>query len=536
MANRTNKLVDISVDAWDMFHSPEVEKQEGALPVDITNTYYSAAHTKPYGATYSIKYLKTNEVIQRGTWYKFDRAPMFCPGPSRGSACPFSELKVNATSDTEYFQKYLSCSTTITDTTASGGPNMGIYPLFDAGGICNGKDYGYNERLLRPAISPRNPPLIVTNEWGTDTGFYDNRFSGLHTSWDTSHGDGRYQIDVVVCDIEGDGGSGICSDTSGHSAGRSLIVRVNNDPGDDDTNDPSFKDIFIRDSDADVGAVPSNVGGQPYWESPDILVVNQGDGANPDKRVNKLIEGHAYHVWVQAHYGLCNTISGIKVAVASAAQAAFNAPGDWKWITQPNSTFVGPPGSPDGVGMTPGTDALWIGPFAWTPTSEEVGDDGHRCLLAALTSAQDTTSVDDMTMVKDRNNVAQRNIQIGNAMMACVISNPFVDEASIALRFSSPDMIKPYTMSLDYDAALESAWTGTRDVSLAHVGSHLVATFKANDVSLPAVTLPGYAKKPFSLTADGYIGQTVTIRTTENADQVDVGGTTMSYTVPDNPR
>jgi hypothetical protein len=357
----------------------------------------------------------------------------------------------------------------------------------------------------------------------------------LHTNWNTpAFPDGRYQIDVVVCDIQGSGANAKCAETSGHSAGRSRIVRVHNAAGGDDTNDASFKDIWIADSNEDVGAIPSNVGGHSYWESPDILVVREDSdtGPDPSKRVNELIQGQHYHVYVQVHYGLCNTINHIKVALASAAQSTFNSQSSWKWITQPNSTFIGPPDSPDGVTMLPKTSTLWVGPFDWTPSTEEVGSDGHRCLLAAVTSDEDLTNTGDMTKVPDHNNVAQRNVQIGKAVMMSKISNPFSYEASVALRFSSPDMTKPYVLTMDYDASLEGAWAGTANTQVAHVGNRLVATFKANDVNLPAVALPGYAEKPFLLTADGPIGTTVTVRMTENTSGGDVGGMTMSYTVP----
>jgi hypothetical protein len=133
------------------------------------------------------------------------------------------------------------------------------------------------------------------------------------------------------------------------------------------------------------------------------------------------------------------------------------------------------------------------------------------CLLAAVTSDEDPKNTGDMTKAPDHNNVAQRNVQIGKAVMMSKISNPFSYDVSVALRFSSPDMTKLYVLTMDYDASLEGAWTGTAKTQVAHVGN-----------------------RPFLLTADGPIGTMVTVRMTENTSGSDVGGKTMSYTVPNN--
>lgn len=311
---------------------------------------------------------------------------------------------------------------------------------------------------------------------------------------------------------------------------------MHNKTGDSDLSGSPFSDIWLADSDTDIGAVPSNVGGQPYWESPDILVVakatDTGSAPDPSKRVDQLIAGQAYHVWVQVHYGLCNSISGVKVALASANPSTFNSESSWKWITTPSATFVGTSGYPNGVSLPPGTAKQWVGPFDWIPGADEIGTDGHRCLLAGITSDKDATNISDMTNVPGHNNIAQRNIQIGKDMAAFKFMNPFSTSSQVALRLSSPDMTTAYKMTVDYDASFEAAWTGTADVGLAHVGADLILTVGANDVGLPAVTLPGYAEKSITLSADGAEGSTITIRMTENVNGSDVGGVTMVYTVP----
>jgi hypothetical protein len=315
-----------------------------------------------------------------------------------------------------------------------------------------------------------------------------------------------------------------------------MLINVHNGSGALDTSGSAFKDIWIADSDTDVGAVPSNVGGQAYWESPDLLVVSAagdtGSTPDPSRRVDQLVAGQNYHVWAQVHYGLCNSISGVKVALASANPSTFNSQSSWKWITSPGSTYVGTSGSPGGVSLAPGTATKWVGPFDWTPGADEVGTDGHRCLLAALTADQDPGNVGDMTNVPGHNNVAQRNVQIGKSLMNAKFMNPFDSTSDVGLRLSSPDMQKPYTITLDYDAAIEAAWTGIPDVTVLHSGPTLFATVNANAVTLTPVTLAGYAEKPFTVQVDGPKGSTVTLQMAETVNGTDVGGLTMTYTVP----
>ena len=283
--------------------------------------------------------------------------------------------------------------------------------------------------------------------------------------------------------------------------------------------------------------MPSNFGGQPFWASPDILVIAkaQDTGTVPDesKRAEELVAGQEYHVWVRVHYGLCNDITGVKVALASANPATFNSQGSWKWITKPDKSYVGPSSAPGGVPIAHNTQKQWVGPFDWTPGSDEVGTDGHRCLLAGITADQDVGNIGDMTDVPGHNNVAQRNVQIGKSLMKGTLMNPFVDQMLVGLRLQSPDMTRPFKLTFDYDAALETAWSGVSDVAVAHDGDKLNVTVRANSVVLPAVNLDGYAEKPFTVTADGAPCTTVTINMTEAVGGNDVGGMSMVYTFPD---
>jgi hypothetical protein len=527
----------VALGVYDVFRNRALDVQD--VPIRATSDVSNrmAVHQ----ATYTVKNVATGTVVQQGTWYNFSSGPMWCPGPGQGTAChrnitigtgsyALPLLSPPDSDDQSYLDHWLVWGHPGSSSLYS-APPMGLIPTGTE--TAQGNVEGFSTRLYDPTNTEcsysggiqKKAALVLTNEWGTDTTFAAQ--SGVHTNWNTSASgvpNGRYQIDVEV------------SDQAGHRAGKSRLINVHNGSGALDISGAAFKDIYVADSGTDVGAVPSNVGGQAYWESPDLLVVPEtGDtGSEPDptRRVDQLVAGQRYHVWAQVHYGLCNSISGVKVALASANPSTFNSQSSWKWITSPGSTYVGPSGSPGGVSLSPGTATKWVGPFDWIPGADEVGTDGHRCLLGAITADQDPGSISDMTDVPGHNNVAQRNVQIGQALMSAMIVNPFPDPSDVGLRLTSPDMQKPYTIALDYDAAIEAAWRLVPDVTVFRYGPSLFATVNANTVNLTPVALAGFAEKPFEVSVDGPEGSTVTLQMTEMVNGNDVGGLTMTYTVP----
>jgi len=529
----------VALEVYDIYRNRALDVQDIPIRVDPGVSNRMAVHQ----ASYKVRNLSSGSFVQQGTWYNFTSGPMYCPGPDQGTACR-NEIVANGKSytlpilyppmadDEAYLDSQLVWGRYGNQSDYS-APPMGLLPTGtkDAQGL----DTGFSTTLYDKyhtvcSYTPgakKYAALVLTNEWGTDTTFAQQ--AGVNTNWNTPQvADGRYQIDVEV------------ADQAGHRAGKSTLINVHNSASPLDTSGAAFKDIWIADSDSDVGAIPSNVGGQPFWASPDILVVraadDTGNAPDPSKREDELVAGRKYHVWVQVHYGLCNSISGVKVALASANPSTFNNQNSWKWITVPPSAFVGPNGSPGGVSISPGTTKQWVGPFDWTPGAEEIGTDGHRCLMAEITSDQDSGSIGDMTDVPGHNNVAQRNVQIGKSIMQGKFMNPFSTRSDVGLRLFSPDMMKPYKLTLDYDAALEAAWAGVPDVTVSHTGEKLVLNVNANAVSLPAVSLDGYEEKAIKVTPDGAENTTVTIHMTENVNGNDVGGLTMVYTFPEVPR
>jgi hypothetical protein len=510
--------VDIAVKAYDTFRDRTLEPPAPeALPVSVDAV--SSQHMAVLGARYEIKSRDTGAVVQAGRWYDFSQGPMYCPGNLQGTTCPFPQWTVNPATDSNYFTTVMPFGSSLASV---GAPPMGVLPDFNTQLLTEG--YATTLYLKGPSVSSYSTAsgklsvLILTNEWGLNPLWKSQYagFGGLNTNWNTAEKtagipkfpDGLYQIDVTV------------HDEAGHTDGRSMIVRVHNDPA-SSTSGSGFSDIYVRDSDADVGAIPSNVGGHPFWTSPDILVVPPGKGPDLTMRIDQLATETDYHVYLQVHYDYCNTLHGLQVRLAASKPSTLTQPGDWVDIT--TGGFVD---SPNGSDVTA---TKWIGPFTYRPTAA-VTVDGHSCLLGAVKANEDTTTTADMTDVPGHNNVAQRNIQIGKRMTG-EFGNPFSLENSVTVRLSARDMSQSYTLTTAYDATLQQAWsTAGPDVAVSTDGSgNLVLTIKAKEVTLPAVTLPPHTRKTFTLDADVPIGSSITVDVTTIISAVDVGGMTLTY-------
>ncbi|MGO9835777.1 MAG: hypothetical protein ACLP1X_16365 [Polyangiaceae bacterium] len=80
--------------------------------------------------------------------------------------------------------------------------------------------------------------------------------------------------------------------------------------------------VFIKDIDGDNGGVPSNSGGIPFWESPDIFVLPHGAPAPALTAVSadfELTSGASYDIYLRVHndYG-CSPVSGVNVLIDGA--------------------------------------------------------------------------------------------------------------------------------------------------------------------------------------------------------------------------
>lgn len=299
---------------------------------------------------------------------------------------------------------------------------------------------------------------IVTNQGGTD-GVFDP--TGLP--------DGRYQFTVIA------------EDFTGRKASRSRFVNYAAS-GTLSTSAAGLRDLYTRDRIADIGTLPSNPGGEPFWQSPDIFVVPAGS-PEPDLNSNAVstvvVEGGDYDVYLRVTNPTCNAVTLSGVRIVSADPSAINSV--WTEVTT-GSGYVGDPD--DGNTVSPNS-SRFFGPYRWIPSAEETGADGHRCLLAGFSSSDDP--VGDFFDAPGQNNVAQRNMNING----CNFELPNNGSAPVNynLRITTDanvggsDVIELVLPHIDFWYA---DWSMLPEVTMSSDGSFMRARLKSQDVTLPA--------------------------------------------------
>lgn len=383
------------------------------------------------------------------TWYRFDRAPLRCAGPDRGLACSTHLTQA------DFFAESIGQS--------QGGLNVAE---------------PYTPRLFSMPLSqsPYNGPSeetyvhLLTNAWGREG------------KWDTAAGeDGYYQVSVEAFDQAGNG------------ATRSRFVLVGN------KGTPAAPpEAHVRDNPVDVGALPSTLGGQPFWASPDIFVLPTGspapgpEGAPPEVLLEA---GVTYDVYLRVSNGGCTPVEGIRAQLYSANPSMINDAASWGAITLPAGSFVTDATHPSGLSLAPGERSV-LGPFTWTPTeAEATSNEGHRCLLAKIDAPGDPVGPAS-TPVADDNNVAQRNVQFSDTSFS--MGNPEEKRLNAEISLSCNGF--PYAtkgalieLSVDYHPALAGAWANAEGVKVT-IGPTINVRFERCRVTLPPALLPGKTK------------------------------------------
>jgi hypothetical protein len=420
-------------------------------PADLTGGVPS---TGVYEARYLIRPATSASPEVNETWYRFDRAPLSCAGSLRGTSCPSSVT----------LEQFFSAS--IEHSSNTGGARWGeSYASILYSNTLSNSTFNKGETYAH----------ILTNSWGIDG------------SWDTAAGaDGLYQVSVEA------------GDHAGNLAARSRFVYVHNSatPFDQDIVQP---DSYVRDNTSDIGALPSTLGGLPFWTSPDIIILRQGSPVPPIDSdfagTAQVTYGTPYDVYVRVHNDRCNTNTGVSTKVYSANPSMIIDQNQWVELT--GGSFVG------SVDVPAGGKAL-LGPFTWIPTeAEAIPNAGHRCMLAYITSAEDSHAVFP-DVVKDNNNIAQRNLQVG--LTSFSIYNPELKEAWIEIGFDCNDL--PIhergtiaRLNVDYHPLLADGWTNVPGTILDHDqnGNRLRLDLKVCRIKMPAVNLPAQIRLPASV-------------------------------------
>jgi carboxypeptidase T len=212
----------------------------------------------------------------------------------------------------------------------------------------------------------------------------------------------------------------------------------------------THSDVFIRDNAADTGTAPS---GDPFWESPDIVVRNTDDGtfAHEDPRL-----GQDNFLYVKVHNRGPNPTGPMEVFARAVAYAGteFVYPHDW---TVGDAThLVATPIAATTTNVAVGGEFV----ARFRLTAAQVGQLGtwvangwHPCLLAEVDCTTDYGSPAFHVWTDD--NLAQRNISVLPALAGSVVKWAFlvghelIDRRHLSLDLHLVDMPRDAVVTLD---------------------------------------------------------------------------------------
>jgi len=196
-------------------------------------------------------------------------------------------------------------------------------------------------------------------------------------------------------------------------------------------------DVFIKDNEADHGGVPSNSGGVPFWESPDIFILPTG---SPAPQLNdvaadfQITLGQSYDVYLRVNNDFgCSDVSNLQVIIDAADPNLGFA--NWSPVTPNADTnqFVAAPGNP----TVPQFSRAIVGPWTWSPLTSLSG--GHKCLKAAVVGGSQAFPFASGTTKAwpdafSSHQIAQRNLQVTNGSSCNYsISNASTNAANLLL-------------------------------------------------------------------------------------------------------
>jgi hypothetical protein len=243
--------------------------------------------------------------------------------------------------------------------------------------------------------------------------------------------------------------------------------------------------------------------------SPDIILVAAGTpgvNVNTPSQQSLVTANVPVDVYVRMHNDGCVPIDGVKTQIFWANPAAIS--NDWRSIAPAGSAagmFTGDTLNPNGVSVPAGGAAI-LGPFTLTPSTDEAQFGGHRCLLAAVSSADDTIPAASEFDAPNSNNVGQRNLQVSNCQYA--LPNPGTTPASLVLTLDTDAEVDQSNVAvrviMNFDPAWLAAWSNVAGVTVSQStdGTQLIVVLKVHHIALPAVTLPVGSTRTISFAID----------------------------------
>lgn len=443
------------------------------------------------GARFVVQRIGSTTPLVNQQWFE---SPLGCRAPDAAGTqpvcglwrLPFMQSKDalfhNADGSPNYteFFKYLEAGT------ANGAPYW-IGGDFDAALY----DFGPSDNDHLPDNGANLPAIhLLTNAvTEADTTVKDG-------AWMTAES-GRYVVTIEAWD------------DAGNRDGSTQVVTVNNNGLTSAGTGTGWRNAFLQDSPSDQGQVPSTLGGEPFWASPDIVVVPEFTNVTPNYPASAapFVVGKPYDVYLRVHNNGCDSVSNVRGRV---------------FYATPGTTFtdihcIGE------MGETPehcaanwstlttnvnGQSVNLLGPFKWTPTQADLdgASSGHRCFLAAIDVGDDAgpslASVGSWN-VTGLDNVAQRNVQVSELGFA--IQNPqpsnlnsrlLIDVGTFPVGTSGASL----TLNLGQTAELDPLLAGYPKVN----GNYQIA-ITTGMLTLPASgtwTMPAVSEVPATISYD----------------------------------
>jgi hypothetical protein len=255
---------------------------------------------------------------------------------------------------------------------------------------------------------------------------------------------------------------------------------------------------YMRDNPIDYGSTPSNLGGQVFWESPDIFLVPRNTPVDPNAVSTETIltPGGLYDIWVRVHNDAgCSAVDNVKTLVYLADPSALSV----QWTPITGSAYVGPNGGSTGVTAPAGGQAL-IGPLPFTAPSSGLGN-GHKCILAAIQADGEAAPANTFD-APSSNQVAQRNIQfVGPCVYPLTNGTTSAGNVQLTLSMTPNTGAAPSLTALpdvevrfdDFDSSWFNVWNAQSGAgttfAVTHSGNITTVRLGAFSVALSSVPL-----------------------------------------------
>ena len=279
---------------------------------------------------------------------------------------------------------------------------------------------------------------------------------------------------------------------------------------------------YVKDNAGDNAGIPSNSGGLPFWESPDIFIQPH---TVPPARPNIdaisadiiVTPGQTYDIYVRVNNDGCAPVNGLQALIYVADPDVGLT--QWQPVT---STYLSDPFPADSTVQQYSRQIL--GPYPWQAPQKSAG---HKCLLAAIQSSTKTGPAAPLPLAYTSNQVAQRNIEFSETTCTYNVSNTTQANAFLQLGVTvSPATAVPakfVIMFADSNAATLSAWAsawqaqapGTLSVaqgtdSKGHPTLSLTFT-GTSQIALNSVTLPPGDSPTVQVVLDPALGTPPTV-------------------------